>query len=358
MFYTKLGRTDMMVSRIGIGGASFGGVWIEKEVTAPEETLIYALNRGINYIDTAPWYGERKSEKIIGNIIKDIDRSNIYLATKVGRYKYSPIDKMFDFSYNKTIKSITKSMSLLNTNYLDLVQIHDPEFAPNAQVVINGALRALDDMRRHGHISYIGLTGYGFDRQKEILEGAKKVGIDIHTSLTYGRVTLHDRSGIDFMKEIADPDTAIGGGVATINASAMGMGLYTPQGPPEWFSKLCPEALKDYAKHLTSIAIEEDLDISRIALSYSCMNTQQLVTNTFYKDKEEEQYICPMTLISCMSPKIIDENIINSDLSTIDMHESEFMKYYLTEQYNWKGVEVNKYFTKLGKYMAEKYLHK
>ena len=50
------------------------------------------------------------------------------------------------------------------------------------------------------------------------------------------------------------------------------------------------------------------------------MNTQQLVTNTFYKDKEEEQYICPMTLISLyVSPQIIDENIINSDLSTIDM---------------------------------------
>lgn len=91
----------------------------EKEAIA---TIRQALKSGINYLDTAPFYGQGKSEEIYGKALKDIPREAYYIATKVGRYELEP-EKMFDFSAKKTRESVEKSLKLLGLDYVDVIQV-------------------------------------------------------------------------------------------------------------------------------------------------------------------------------------------------------------------------------------------
>jgi len=75
-----------------------------------------------DYIDTAPWYGQGRSESNIGVALEGIPRQAFYMATKIGRYELD-VEKMFDFSAEKTMKSIAKSLDLMKLDYLDVCQV-------------------------------------------------------------------------------------------------------------------------------------------------------------------------------------------------------------------------------------------
>lgn len=85
-------------------------------------TIHKALKVGINYIDTAPYYGQGRSEEVLGKALKTVPRSAYYLATKVGRYEKT-YDKMFDYSAKKTRESVEKSLKLLGLDYVDVIQV-------------------------------------------------------------------------------------------------------------------------------------------------------------------------------------------------------------------------------------------
>lgn len=85
-------------------------------------TVEKAVKSGINYIDTAPYYGQGRSEEVLGMALKNIPRSAYYVATKVGRYE-TTFERMFDFSAKKTRASIEKSLELLGLEYVDVIQV-------------------------------------------------------------------------------------------------------------------------------------------------------------------------------------------------------------------------------------------
>lgn len=85
-------------------------------------TVEEALKSGINYIDTAPFYGEGRSETTLGECLKDIPRSAYYIASKVARYSLDT-SKAFDFSYDNTIKSVDESLKRLKLDYIDIIQV-------------------------------------------------------------------------------------------------------------------------------------------------------------------------------------------------------------------------------------------
>ena len=91
-------------------------VWIK--------TIRNAVRSGINVLDTSPWYGE--SERIVGEAISKLPRRSFYLHTKTGRYAKG--EKTFDFSREATIKSVLNSIEVMGCEYIDLIQVHDPEF--------------------------------------------------------------------------------------------------------------------------------------------------------------------------------------------------------------------------------------
>ena len=98
-----------------------------------------AFKRRINYIDTAPFYGQGESNVEI--FLKDFPRQAFYIATETCRYDASGPGQ-FDFSYERTMKSFDKSLATLSVDYFDLYQLHDVEFADEIDEVINGAFKA------------------------------------------------------------------------------------------------------------------------------------------------------------------------------------------------------------------------
>lgn len=155
-------------------------------------TVHQAIKSGINYIDTAPSYGD--SEYNLGLILQDVPRSAFYIATKVGRYAAK---KGFDYDYSaeRTRDSVLNSLKLLKLDYLDVVQvnstvslvfhciillmnhpllfkIHDVEFAENLDVIINECLPTLEQLVREGKLRYIGVSGYPLNILRQCIERA------------------------------------------------------------------------------------------------------------------------------------------------------------------------------------------
>jgi len=89
-----------------------------------------AFELGINLFDTSPFYGCTKSEIVLGRALKQLPRSEIFVATKVGRY--GPED--FDFSAERVTRCFAESLKRLQLDYVDILQCHDIEFADLTQV--------------------------------------------------------------------------------------------------------------------------------------------------------------------------------------------------------------------------------
>ena len=159
MQYRQLGQTDLFTSYLGFGASSLGSVFRATDDAEACRVVQVALKRGINYIDTAPWYGHGKSEEVLGKALRDIPREVFYIATKVGRYNPNPAE-MFDFSYNRTMASVGGSLERLGLSYVDLIQAHDVEFAPSVDVVINETLPALQKIKESGKARFIGESSY------------------------------------------------------------------------------------------------------------------------------------------------------------------------------------------------------
>ncbi|XP_055549124.1 uncharacterized protein LOC129732338 [Wyeomyia smithii] len=150
MKYNPFGKTDLVVSEISLGTATLSKLFGNLGETDGVKAVHLALKSGINYIDTAPYYGQGRSEEILGVALKDIPRQTYYIATKVGRYEFD-YKHMFDYSAKKTCESVEKSLKLLGVKRLDVVQIHDIEFASNLNVIINETLPALEQLRAEEH---------------------------------------------------------------------------------------------------------------------------------------------------------------------------------------------------------------
>ena len=151
MEYNKLGNSGIQVSRLGLGTNNFG--WRNDEESAIA-VVNQALELGINFIDTADIYGRGKSEEFIGQAIKG-RRSQVIVATKFG-YKIGkgPNDKGASRAY--IIRSVEASLRRLQTDYIDLYQIHVPDpLTPVAET-----MRTLDDLVRSGKVRYIGCSNF------------------------------------------------------------------------------------------------------------------------------------------------------------------------------------------------------
>lgn len=152
----KLGRTGLSVSPIAIGGAAFTyvhktGGWdptTEDGRKVVYRTLNAALDRGVNYVDTAPAYGNGYSETLVGEVMKT-RRKDCVLASKV----------WYELDRQGVIDSVHESLRRLNTDHIDIMQVHGRMYTPGEVAHIKGGpLEALLELRRQGKIGHIGIT--------------------------------------------------------------------------------------------------------------------------------------------------------------------------------------------------------
>lgn len=102
-------------------------VWFAEEeaddIARAREIVHACLKRGVNMIDTSHWYGQGRSERLLGHALADVPRAAYFLNTKIGRYEKATLG-MFDFSYDKTYKAALDSLKRLRIDRVDSMQVH------------------------------------------------------------------------------------------------------------------------------------------------------------------------------------------------------------------------------------------
>jgi len=152
MEYRNLGRSGLQVSVVGLGCNNFGR---RCDVDRTREVVHKALDLGINLLDTADIYGPGGlSEEYLGKAIEG-KRHDVVLATKfAGPTGEGPMDS--GASRNHIMAAVEASLRRLNTDYIDLYQVHFPD----AKTPLDETLRALDDLVRAGKVRYIGNSNF------------------------------------------------------------------------------------------------------------------------------------------------------------------------------------------------------
>jgi aryl-alcohol dehydrogenase-like predicted oxidoreductase len=153
MQYKQLGRTDMKVSTISFGAWAIGGTWGTVQDDESLAALNRAIDRGMNFIDTADVYGDGRSERLIARLRRERPRDMIYVATKAGRRLPTQIAS----GYNR--KNLTawveRSLRNLEVQALDLLQLHCP---PSEVYDMPEVFGILDDLVRAGKLRYYGVS--------------------------------------------------------------------------------------------------------------------------------------------------------------------------------------------------------
>jgi myo-inositol catabolism protein IolS len=161
----QIGKTELFVNRVGLGTNAIGGhnIYPNLNEETGKEVVRTALDHGINFLDTAFIYGPKRSEELIGEVIKEKgNRDDIVIATK-GAHKFVDGKVVMDNSPTFLKEAVEGSLNRLQTDYIDLFYIHFPdENTPKDEAV--GALKELKDA---GKIRAIGVSNFMIDQLKE-----------------------------------------------------------------------------------------------------------------------------------------------------------------------------------------------
>lgn len=192
MDYVKLGNTGLDVSRICLGGMSFGDAdaWIHDWVLNEEDSrkiIKKALDLGINFFDTANVYSMGTSEEYLGRALKDYaKREEVVIATKVyNRMHKGPNGQ--GLSRKTIMHEVDASLKRLGTDYIDLLYIHRWDY----DTPIEETMQALNDLVRSGKVHYIGASSmytYQFQKAQYVAEKngwTKFVAMQNHYNLIY-----------------------------------------------------------------------------------------------------------------------------------------------------------------------------
>ena len=172
MKYRSLGRTGVQVSELCLGCMTFGAATERKSAYS---IIDRAVDAGINFFDTANAYGRGNSEEVVGQALKENGkRKKIVLATKVHLRMADDDPNAAGNSRRHIIEQCEASLHRLQTDYIDLYQIHRPQ----SDVPIDETLRALDDLIRAGKVRYIGCSTFGAWQIVESLWVAKELGLN------------------------------------------------------------------------------------------------------------------------------------------------------------------------------------
>lgn len=175
----RLGRTAVEVTELGFGGASIGELFVRVSELDAQATLAAAWDPGIRYFDTAPWYGRGLSELRTGAGLRDHDRAEYALSTKVGRWLRpadregfdgspwlggAPNEVVFDYTYDGIMRSVEQSRLRLGITRFDIAFIHDLDHLYFDAVTIDAHFadlatsgwKALEELRASGQIGAIG----------------------------------------------------------------------------------------------------------------------------------------------------------------------------------------------------------
>src|SRR3954465_5061870 len=251
-----LGKTGLALPILSFGASSLGQEFRQVDVGEALRSVHVALDDGMNFIDTSPYYGRGMSEGVLGVALRDVPRDRYLLGTKLGRYA----PQHFDFSARRVVESVDVSLGRMKVDYLDICLCHDIEFVDMRQIV-DETLPALRKVQKQGKVRFVGVSGYPMKMFRYVLDRT-----DLDVILSYNHYTLQNTMLADLVPYLK------GKGVGVMNAAPFSARLLTNTTLPPWH-KATPEVraiCRQAAEHCSARGV----DIAQLALQFSVANEE------------------------------------------------------------------------------------
>lgn len=253
MEHRLLGKTGLKLPILSFGASSLGQEFRSVTMEEALRSVRVALECGLNFIDTSPFYGRGMSEVLLGMALKAIPRDQYLLCTKLGRYDLHH----FDFRAKRVEESVDVSLHRLGTDHLDIVLCHDIEFVEMQQIV-DETIPALRRAQQQGKLRFIGFSGYPQKIFRWICDQT-----EVDCVLSYNQYTLQNTRFADetvpYLKQK---------GIGIMNAGPFSARLLTNAPLPAWLKE--PEAVKAAARQAAALCAQKGSDIAKLALQFSC----------------------------------------------------------------------------------------
>jgi len=247
-----LGKTGLELPILSFGASSLGQEFRKVNLEEALRSVHVALDCGLNFIDTSPFYGRGMSEVLLGQALRGVARDSYTLCTKLGRYDLAH----FDFSAKRVAESVDVSLHRLGTDHLDVVLCHDIEFVPMQQIV-DETLPALRKIQQSGKVRFVGISGYPMKAFQFVLAQA-----ELDCVLSYNQYTLQNtRFADELVPELKSR------GVGVMNAGPFSARLLTNAPLPDWLKD--PEEVKAAARKAAAHCQSRGVDIAQLALQFS-----------------------------------------------------------------------------------------
>jgi L-galactose dehydrogenase len=367
---------------VGLGCSSFSAFFLSPQeyadlggALAPEtidplhpkvqewiDTIHFAIQSGITLLDTAPWYGHGTSEMVIGWAMERLDesipRDSLTLNTKVGRYEADP-RKQFDFSYDTTLMSVQRSLTRMKCQYINVLQLHDPEFAPTLEILLEETIPAMLECRKRGYCKALGMTGYPLEVQHQILQATiERHGTNAwDQSLVYSHYNLHDTSLIAhaFIHGKSFADYCEDKSIALMAAAPLSMGLLTHGEPPDWHP--ASDELKAACRKAAELCEFRGVNVSNLAIVVALSDPRIPCTLLGMKDQNQVKLATEAaTRFSEVSESEANQAVILKQVLSTEEYEvweqlsdvdsSPFATLWKNGNYKWDGVAGAKEFWK------------
>lgn len=191
MQYRRLGKTELIVSVVGIGTWQFGGEWA-KRFEQPEVDRMFdrARDHGLNFIDTAECYGDHESERLVGAAIER-DRDSWIVATKFGHHFHAYMDRTTVYDPDDVRRQLEASLQALRTDYIDLYQFHSGN---NDMFQTPGLWEMLAEQVNAGKVRHLGISVSPNDNLFQV-DRATQVGAEA-IQVVYNRLDRKPEQGL------------------------------------------------------------------------------------------------------------------------------------------------------------------
>jgi D-threo-aldose 1-dehydrogenase len=274
-----VGKTQLKIDILGLGCAPLGGNFVDLDYAQGAELVSAALEAGISYFDTAPWYGFGRSERVVGDNLRGKD---YVLSTKVGRMlqpgavarsiDYGMIDPLpfhpvYDYSYDGVMRAFEDSLQRLGLERIDILLAHDigtfqhgDDNARHFKNLKDGGYRAMAELRADGRVKAIGL---GVNENQVCLDALDIGEWDVF--LLAGRYTLLEQTPLDTLF----PACRVAG-TTIICGGPFNSGVLV--GREMWNYGTAPDAIVDKARAMGKVADDYGVPLPAAALQFPMAN--------------------------------------------------------------------------------------
>ena len=262
-----LGQTGLDLPVLSFGASSLGAEFRQIDIEEALAATRTAIDGGMTFIDTSPFYGRGMSEMLLGRVLPEYDRDAYILQTKLGRYA----GEHFDFSARRVAESVDISLERMKVDHLDIVLCHDLEFVEMSQIV-HETLPALHREVAKGKVRFVGVSGYPMKMFRYVIDQTAGQSDGIDCLLTYNHYTLQN----DMATELIEPCREQG--VGLMNAAPFSARLLTDATLPDWHK--APKRVREVCARAAAVCREAGSDLAKLALQFSIAHPDFATTVT------------------------------------------------------------------------------